>query len=148
MKKRPETEHNEVITVKTEVRELPVKLLEHELLERAQSLADCHTQLAEHDDHAKEVRKELGKQRGGIELRRAILSGVVKRKEENREVRVAMQTDLTARVYREVREDTGEIISERPLRPEEMQRKLGLVIPLGKGVEAEVTGSPSGPPSE
>lgn len=134
-KRTPDTEHHEVITVKTEVRDLPVKLQEHELLERAQSLADCHTQLAEHDDHAKEVRKELAKSRGAIELRRAILSGVVKRKEENREVRVAMQTDLTARVFREVREDTGEVIADRPLRPEEMQRKLGLIIPINAQVE-------------
>ena len=134
-KRTPDAEHHEVITVKTEVRDLPVKLQEHELMERAQSLADCHSQLAEHDDHAKEVRKQLSKERGAIELRRAILSGVVKRKEENREVRVAMQTDLTARVFREVREDTGEIISDRPLRPEEMQRKLGLVIPLSAQME-------------
>ena len=137
-KRTPDVTQHEVITVKTEVRELPVKLQEHELLERAQSLADCHTQLAEHDEHAKEVRKDLSKNRGAIELRRAILSGVVKRKEENREVRVAMQTDLTARVFREVREvreDTGEVIADRPLRPEEMQRKLGLVIPIGAQVE-------------
>ncbi|MDP1824922.1 MAG: hypothetical protein Q8L48_16820 [Archangium sp.] len=134
-KRTTDTEHHEVITVKTEVKELPVKLQEHELLDRAAHLADCHAQLAEHDEHSKNVRKELAKGRSAIELRRAILSGVVKNKEELRDIRVAHQTDLTARVFREVREDTGEIISERPLRPEEMQRKLGLVIPLGAQVE-------------
>lgn len=132
MSKKKTVEGNEVITVKSEVRELPVALSAEELAERAQQLADCHTQLAEHQEHAKAVKKELSKAGQAITLRRAVLSGVVKSKSETREVRVLMQTDMTERKYLEVRDDTGEIIAERPLRPEEMQRKLGLVVPFEK----------------
>ena len=115
-RKTPNLEQHEVITVKTEVRELPVPLTPDEL--------------AEHEEHAKALKQELTKAKQAIVTRRAVLSGVVKRREEVREVRVALQTDMTDRKYLEVREDTGEVISERPLRPEEMQRKLGLVLPI------------------
>lgn len=130
------TTTHEVITVKTEVRELPVSLTADELADRAQQLADCHAQLTEHQEHAKVVKKELSRQQSEITVRRAVLSGVVKRREETRSVRVLVQTDMTARRYQEVREDTGEIIAERPLRPEEMQRTLGLVVPFER-VDAE-----------
>ncbi|MFT3708027.1 MAG: hypothetical protein QM817_10260 [Archangium sp.] len=129
-KRTPDTEHHEVITVKNEVRELPVVLSPEELADRAQQLADCHTQLEEHNERSKALRKELSKEKQVIVARRAMLSGVVKRKQETRDVRVAIQTDMTERKYLEVREDSGEIIAERPLRPEEMQRKLGLVVPM------------------
>lgn len=129
-RKTPNLEQHEVITVKTEVRELPVPLTPDELAERAQWLADCHTQLAEHEERAKSLKQELTKAKQAIVTRRAVLSGVVKRREEVREVRVALQTDMTDRKYLEVREDTGEVIAERPLRPEEMQRKLRLVLPI------------------
>lgn len=137
MAKKTETEaEHEIITLKTEVRELPVRLSPDELFERAQQLADCHTQLAEHDEHASAKKKELAKARQEIVTRRAVLSGVVKRREEPRQVRVSVQTDMTERVYREVREDTGEVIAERPLRPEEMQRRLGLLLQMPEKTEA------------
>lgn len=131
-KKKTVNAENEVITVKTEVRELPVMLSPEELAERAQQLADCHTQLTEHQEHAKAVKKELSKAGQAITARRAVLSGVVKSKSETREVRVLIQSDMTERKYLEVRDDSGEIIAERPLRPEEMQRKLGIVVPFEK----------------
>lgn len=131
-KKKTVNAENEVITVKTEVRELPVMLSPEELAERAQQLADCHTQLTEHQEHAKAVKKELSKAGQAITARRAVLSGVVKSKSETREVRVLIQSDMTERKYLEVRDYSGEIIAERPLRPEEMQRKLGIVVPFEK----------------
>lgn len=142
-KKKTVNAENEVITVKTEVRELPVMLSPEELAERAQQLADCHTQLTEHQEHAKAVKKELSKAGQAITARRAVLSGVVKSKSETREVRVLIQSDMTERKYLEVRDDSGEIIAERPLRPEEMQRKLGLVVPFEKvTVEHSTDGDP------
>lgn len=130
MTKKPAVEISEVVTTRTYVAELPVKLSTEEVAERAQQLADCHQQLAEHEDKAESVKKGLGKEKQIIVTRRAMLSGVVKRKEEPREVRVLVQQHFGSKKYLEVREDTGEIIAERPLRPEEMQRKLGLVVQL------------------
>jgi hypothetical protein len=116
----------EIIIVKTEVRPLPVKLTQDEQLERAQQLADTESRMREHESHSESVKKDLKAKEQSITSERSRLAGIVKAKQEPRDVRVSIETHEKTREYIERREDTDEVIFRRPLRPEEMQKKLDL----------------------
>lgn len=113
-----------------EVKQLPVKLHAAELADFAQRLASADSDVHSHDAHADDVKKELKAREEALVSERTRLAGIVRNKAELRDVRVSCWRDFTAREYREVREDTGEVVYRRPLHTQEMQSEM--FNPAGK----------------
>lgn len=110
--------------VGTDVKQLPVTLTQEELLDFGQRLARQNTLISDHSAHASAVKKDLKSKEEALSSERARLASIVRDKAEVRDVRVEIHRDYSARKYREVRDDTGEAVFERPLRPDELQGEL------------------------
>lgn len=115
-----------VITTKRA--DLPVRLTEKELLERSRELADLAPAISAEEKHAEAVKQGLKQRMGQLELKRSLLSEVVRSGEEPRPVEVHGVADFDRGMYHEERTDTGEVLhgSRRRLTDDEMQAPLPL----------------------
>lgn len=89
---------------------------------------DLARTLEEIDDQAlreDSIKKELKARMSELESKRTAVAIKVRRREELRDVEVAVVV-LDSGVAQEVRLDTGEVITTRPLRDDEKQRLLAL----------------------
>lgn len=108
--------------------QLPVTITDQEFIERAAALAQVDFDLKAHEVHADEVKKQLSARKAELVSRRSQLSAVVKTRTESRVVVVEGWAFFDEGTYKEVRKDTGTVItgSTRPLQPEERQERLAL----------------------
>jgi len=114
-------------TGSVEFRELPVRLTEHDLVERGEQLV----QQLERCDRLKSKARRIGRlvrsyvRRHNAEAAR--LQAAINTREEPQSVKVS--TRVEGGEFVAVREDTGEIIERREATGEEMQRALPFVGP-------------------
>lgn len=106
------------------IEELAVPLTNAELQERGDRLAHAQGELESHALHEQDVKATLKAQRTAVEAKIANLASIVRNKREVRSVAVQVVADYGRRCAATVRQDTGEIVSERPLTELEMQASL------------------------
>ena len=106
---------------------LPCKLSNEELLERGQQLGAVTQDIADEEARQVSIKQELKARLTELESQRMQLATQITRREEMREVEIVPERDYTLAKYYEIRQDTGEVVKERPLTPEE--RQLGLPKP-------------------
>jgi len=95
----------------TEVRPLPVKLTEPELVKRGDEMASCELKIEE----LKASRSAINGEISGEVKRRAELAHVIDSGVETREVRCEWQPDFAKNVFRLVRLDLGATIDTRAM---------------------------------
>ena len=126
-------EKEKAIIIGSEARNLPCKLSDDDLRERADELATTVQAIENEEARQASVKAELKAKMTELVSRQSRLAQVVSRKEEYRDVKVLLElhtNDLLA----EIREDTGEIIRTRPAKDYELQKKL--TIDVGQPVKA------------
>lgn len=121
MTDQTEAPEQKIRVVAIQARELPVKLTDREKLDMGQRLAHLHGELAQHTKHEDDVKASLKATRNSIEAQIGKLATVVRAGEEYRPVDVKVQHDYEKAVYQEIRQDTGDVIAERPLHDHERQ---------------------------
>lgn len=101
-------------------RELPVKLVVSELLERGEAMAECELQIDKHKAQRKAVNALISKQVDErAKLAHTIESGV-----ETRMVLCKWIGDYAKNVWNLVRQDTGEHVDSRPMTAADRQSGL------------------------
>lgn len=101
-------------------------LTPEEYVDRSQKLAIALSDREDHEHHVKAVKEDLKAKESALASRISNLGGVVRNKAEIRDVPVERWQHFDIGVVREIRTDTGEVISERPLRMEERQELMQL----------------------
>lgn len=109
--------------LRTEVRELPVRLAPDELRERGQKMAQLKADLEEHKRESKEASKERKDKENALESAISSIARAIREKEEKRPVDVEIRFVGTGRVA-EVRVDLGTVLLERMLDKDEAQVEL------------------------
>lgn len=123
-KKAEEKPPPENVKVENFARNLPVALTREEVAERADRAAQLiedrdhkEAELKAHNSHVKSLIATL-------EADMRHLSSEVRTKRTHRDVECERRYDYDSSVVREVRLDTGEVLSERPMSDREKQRDL------------------------
>lgn len=111
------------------VENLPVPLTDEERLARGTSLVRLRDEERNIEAEFETQKQSHKKAMGEIASMREQLEQAIREKREPRPTRVEGWAHFDQATYREIRVDTGEIISERPLLAVECQEEL----PLGKG---------------
>lgn len=106
------------------VKKLDCKLTEPEVLKYGRELAAINQQIDGAEVRKKSIVKELDSEIAGMEAHRSSVVEKINRGAELRDVKVVTVRDYERRLYHEERQDTGEIINERPLRDDERQPGL------------------------
>lgn len=119
--------------------ELPVVLLTEELLDRGARLAKLEDVLAEHEAHSESVKRELKAKEAHIAAERSFLANVVRNKKEPRQVQVREVANFETNMLAVIRQDTGEVVRDRPLTAEERQVNLFNDKKVGKKKENDFT---------
>ena len=114
--------------LRTETRNLPCKLTNDELRDKADELASTVQAIEGEKSRQDSVKAELKATMAELESRQTRLAQVVSRREEYRDVKVVVELHEND-IVREVREDTGEAIQTRPARDTERQQKMEFPIP-------------------
>ena len=113
--------------VRTETRNLPCKLTDGELRERSDELATTVQAVEGEKARQDSVKAELKAKMSELESRQTRLAQVVSRKEEYRDVKVSIELHANDLV-KEVRQDTGELITVRPAKDFELQGTLKQIL--------------------
>lgn len=95
----------------TEVRELPVKLTDAELLERADAMSAAELEIETLSIERQQLTKKINDQK----RTRAELAHVIDKGEEPRQVRCSWHEDFQKNVFRLKRDDTGAEVDTRPM---------------------------------
>lgn len=104
----------------TEVRKLPVKLTEPELLKRGDEMAACELEIEKQKGVLGGVNSEIKK----ATKRRKELGHVIDSGTETRDVRCEWIEDFPKNVWRLVRQDTGDEVDSRPMSANDRVGKL------------------------
>lgn len=104
-----------------ETRILPVHLSPDELQERSNELAEKVQQRVSMDATRKNTAKQMKEEIDDMDDRIASLARVVRDKKEGRPVEVIQRHDVPRRLVLEIRTDTGEEVSSRPMSVAELQ---------------------------
>lgn len=117
----------EVLRTKTE--ELPTKLDDTELIERARELARCASEISIEKEHSQQVKAALKERIAALEAKRGRLSSIVSSGHEPRMTLVECWARYDSNQYEEIRTDTGLVLpgSKRALAPSERQAELNLM---------------------
>lgn len=116
---------------------LPCRLTPEEVAAHADQAARLHAEIAQHEMRSAEVRSRLKEEHQQLTVDLAVAMERVRTKTEPREVRCREVLLADERLVETVREDTGEVISRRPARANELQTP----IPFGpRKVQAESEG--------
>jgi hypothetical protein len=112
------------VILRNELRLLPVKLTEGELMQRSRHAAELIGQAESEQEELNEHKKERKQAIDALEVEgRRLLHGV-RRGEEEREVEVHVVADYAEREIHLVRQDTGEVYFQRAMTPGESQIEL------------------------
>lgn len=113
-------------------KDLPVKLIEHELVERGQQLADAYDRLKEHSDHEAQVKQGLKGTRAEIENLINRLVSIIRARQEPRPVEVEIIANWDKGTATYYRMDSGEVVQERSLTLAEKNKRQGELFPNGE----------------
>lgn len=116
--------------VETQVRELPCALTPAEVAARADEAAFCVSEIERIKDARKLAVGEFKTQLEEVQARLAVLSEQVRSKVERREVEC--HVFLERNCAEVIRTDTGELVQQRALSQDEMQRRLFSVLGNGR----------------
>jgi len=111
--------------LKTETRNLPCKLTELELRDKADELATTVQAIEGEKARQDSVKAELKARLTELESRQTRLAQVVSRREEYRDVKVIVELHEND-IVKEIRDDTAEVIQIRPARDTERQGQMPL----------------------
>lgn len=111
---------------KTDVRSLPVRLTEEELLKKGSQLAATVQDIAAEEGRQVDLKAAMKAKLAEIDARRTQLAIAVSRKEEARDVEVDVWHHYDRGVVVDVRRDTGEIVNTRVMSTAERQPSLPL----------------------
>lgn len=100
---------------------LPVMLTDDERLEKADELAEASQAVDNANANKRYVLSQMQTEIKTAEARREKLAGIVSSKREYREVTVEVQFDFEKGEYREIRTDTGELVTQRSMTDDERQ---------------------------
>jgi len=103
---------------------LPHTLVSPDYQKLARELSDVLEEITNEKERAASVKRELGARLSALESRRSELASKIRRGTETRETPVTLYADLEAGKVYAIREDTGEILSEREMTDEEQQAEL------------------------
>lgn len=103
---------------------LPCVLNDQEIKQRGQQLAEMNYKRAQIEDEKKAANSEFKEKIDNLEMQAKTIVQEIRSKSEYRDVPVTEEKDFDVKVCRTIRTDTGEIVSERPLRVDELQRKF------------------------
>ena len=113
-----------------QVRRLPVKLTDEEMIIKGQELAELESELTDLESLKRAASKSFAKQ---IEVKKGKIQRVshaINTKQENREVECEEVRDEESLKVSIVRKDTGEVVSERLMTDEERQKVLNFPQPV------------------
>jgi hypothetical protein len=126
-----------------EKRTLTCELTSSELEQRGAELARCTFDWEEAEEQKKGVTKTLGDVIKNHEVNMKRLARIVRSGKEEREVEVEWKPFISSETMRQIRLDTGEEISSRPMTKEEKelyrQRPLPLVQPFALPAAGPIT---------
>ncbi len=130
--------------VKRSTMSLVTPLSPKEFIQRARDLAQTTEDMGELEKRHEMLKKQMKSEQAEIEAKRAVLSTIVARGEEYRDVEVEERIYAGDKKCLRVRLDTGEIIHERALTAEEQQETLPFAEPPSAPVEVPVDTAPAG----
>jgi hypothetical protein len=122
MASKDKDKKRELLETKSE--DLLVELEEDEVNERARKLSVKVGELDRHNDETRRLQSDRAAQRKAIEGEIRKLSDAVREESELRPVIVEVWADFKRSVVEEVRQDTGKVVNERAMRPDERQGTL------------------------
>jgi hypothetical protein len=105
---------------------LPCKLTHDELLQYGNDLGSVIQDMQTEEDKQTSLKTELKARLATLESQKTELATKITRKEELRDIEVESRLNFASGTYQEIRLDTDEIVSERPLLPEEQQENIDL----------------------
>lgn len=108
------------------VQRLPVLLPDHQLLAFARQNAALAKTIAEHEAETKELAAARKEELKTLKKESSQLSFIVRTGAEPRDVVVDCWANYDDGRYEETRQDTGELVVERDLKPEERQTSMTL----------------------
>lgn len=123
---------NEKQVLSTYKAELEVKLHAEEVHDYAKRLAAIEGEVAQHEDHAKSVKADLAAKAAALKAERSKVALKVRTEKEVRQVPCTITAHWRTNRAITTRDDTGEVIAERPLSAGE--RQTALAIGEAKGV--------------
>ena len=106
------------------IEDLPVPLTDQEIKERSKRQAQVEGELEQHSIHEQNVKAELKATRNRLEAERSKLAAQVRSESEIRPVVVEHIADFVTGIVSEARADTGVVLRQRELHPEERQGTL------------------------
>lgn len=119
-----DTKQGSIRKLEPRTRLLRCKLTKEELLEYGGELAQSRQDIVTEEALQASMKQQLKSRLAAFEATSSELSTKVARGEELRDVKVEPRLDFKVGEYYEVRTDTGEEISQRPITEEERQENL------------------------
>jgi len=110
--------------IRTETKQLPVKLTNNELRDLGDQLALVTQQIGNEEEDQKQIKDTMKAKMSELSSRQSRLALTISRREEYRDVEVEFVFADDGNTVNEFRQDTGELISARPVRDSERQAKL------------------------
>jgi len=120
-------DNSKIIRLKEYTELLPCVLTEAELLTFGEELGSVIQDMATEEDRQTSMKQELKARITKLESERTILATKITRKEELRDVSVEAQKDFHSNTHKVIRLDTGELVRERQLHPDEYQEEMKAV---------------------
>jgi hypothetical protein len=112
------------VTTPKKIRNLPVELDDEERKQRGERLAECIMKKAAIAVARRTATSLAYRETQEVDAEIAALSDIVATGKEIREVEVEERKDLSARILKVIRLDTGELVDSRQLSIEELQDDL------------------------
>jgi len=103
---------------------LPHALIGPDYEKLARDLSNVLEEITNEEERAASVKKDLGARLSALESRRSEIASKIRRGAESRETPVSLIADLGLAKVFAIRDDTGEILSEREMTEEEKQAEL------------------------
>ena len=123
----------------TKTVQLPVYLTDAEMLVLGKKLGQLEAEQAAHEQRAKDIRDDLKAKESAISSQKRAVSVIVNQTYEYRPIPVRVEADFQAGKVFEIREDTGEVVGERPVNVGDRQTSILDAIPTADEAErAEV----------
>lgn len=115
---------NDFKVVRTESRHLPVKLDDHELRERGDQLAAVIQDMNTEEKRQTDAKAGMKARLAELDAKKTQLAITIARHEEDRDITVDVIHRFDKFIVESVRQDTGEVVTSRPMTEIERQQTL------------------------
>lgn len=122
-------EKQRYVSIKRITRNLPCRLTETELLDRADQLSVVVQETNAEEGRQTDVKAQMKAKLTELDARKTRLAITIGRKEEYRDVEVELVADVQAGTVTIYRMDTSEALETRPMTEQERQAALPLEAP-------------------